>query len=392
MKKAFIILCITLLSISFILTPGKANAAEYDDIPFKYNVKSVLLMKCDNGEIIYAKNENEKVPIASITKVMTLILTFEAINSGVLSLDDKLTVSAYAASMGGSDVFLHEGETITVSDTLKAVIVASANDACVVLSEKICGSESVFVTKMNEKAAELGMKNTVFANCTGLPLPDTQAYSTAYDVSIMSNELLKHPEYFNYSTIWLDTLDNIRNKTIITNTNRLVRFYNGCDGLKTGYTDAAKHCITASASRNDMRFIAVILGASSSDERFEAAKYLLDYGFSNYKSIKIIEKGSSYDKTNEIPVRNGIKQTVCGVAAEDFTTIIKNTASSEHRISAEIYELKAPIAKNEVIGMLRVFENDKEITAIPIISTEDIEKMGYKDIASAMLKRLYWIK
>ena len=246
-------------------------------LPFEIESPSALLMDYETGTILFEKNPHEKLPIASITKVMTTLLALEAIEDGRIGLDEEVTVSEYAASMGGSQVFLEGGEKLPVSAILKAVVVSSGNDASVAIAEKISGTEETFVSSMNERAKELGMKNTRFSDCTGLS--DEGNYSTVYDISIMSRELLKHPIFFKWSTIWLDNLEEAKNNTELTNTNRLVRFYDGCDGIKTGSTSKAKYCLTATAKRGNLRLISIILAAPTSKTRFNEASKLMDYGF-----------------------------------------------------------------------------------------------------------------
>jgi len=249
--------------------------------------KSALLMDWTTGTVLFEKNPHQKLPMASITKVMTVLLTLEAIERGEISLEDPVEVSRYAAGMGGSTVFLAKGEVFPVSTMLKAVIMASANDASVALAEKIAGSHQGFVDKMNERAKQLGMINTNFKNSHGLP-SEGQA-STAYDVALMSSQLVRHPLFFKWSTTWLDYMRD--EKTMIVNTNRLVRFYDGCDGIKTGFTSEAGHCVAASAVRDNMRLISIIMSAPNSKIRFAEAAKLLDYGFANYKLMPVVQSG-----------------------------------------------------------------------------------------------------
>lgn len=254
--------------------------AVQDNTPFDVNARSAVLMDANTGTVLYAKNADQALPPASVTKVMTLLLVMEAVDSGTLALDDTVSVSEYAASMGGSQVYLEPGETMAVEEMLKCVIIASANDAAVALAEKVAGSEEAFVSRMNERAAELGMDNTHFENVTGLDDDTVSHLTSAYDIALMSRELLTHPQILEYSGIWMDT---IRDGAFgLTNTNRLIRFYDGATGLKTGSISKAKFCISATAMREDLHLIAVIMGSDTRDTRNAAAKSLLDFGFANY--------------------------------------------------------------------------------------------------------------
>ncbi|MEG1742838.1 MAG: D-alanyl-D-alanine carboxypeptidase family protein, partial [Clostridia bacterium] len=240
--------------------------------------KAAILIEASTGRVLFAQNENAHLPIASVTKIMSTLLVIEAIDSGKIKLDDKVTVGADAAKMGGSQVYLEVGEQMTVHEMLKALVVVSANDATVAMAEHICGSEASFVAAMNERAKSLGMTDTHFENCHGLN--DDGHYSSARDVSLMTRELLKHEKIFDYTTIWMDTIRD--GKFGLANTNKLIRFYSGANGMKTGFTDVAKYCLSGTAKRNGMQLVSVIIGAETGEKRFEAAKKLLDFGFANY--------------------------------------------------------------------------------------------------------------
>ena len=280
------------------------------------NAKSAILMEEATGNILYESNPDERLPIASVTKVMTMLLIMEAVDSGKISLDDMVTVSENAMSYGGSTMFLETGEQLTVNDMLKGIAVASANDGCVAMAEHLAGSESAFVDMMNEKAKELGMENTHFMNTNGLDEDDH--YSSARDVAIMSRELMKHETIFNYTSIWMDTLRG--GKFQLANTNKLIRFYDGANGLKTGSTSKALCCLSAAAKRNDMQLIAVVLGAPTSAERFASAKSLLDYGFANYAVNTQITAG---DEVQKIAVEKGVDKEVGVVAGDSCSTLVK---------------------------------------------------------------------
>jgi len=354
---------------------GVAVAAQpATELPFNIQAKAALLMDYETGTVLYEKNAHQKLPVASITKIMTLLLAMEAIEEGRLKLDDPVHVSPYAASMGGSTVFLEAGETFPVSTILESIIVASANDGSVALAEKIYGSHELFVQKMNERAQQLGMKNTNFVNCTGLPAENH--YTTAYDVALMSRELLKHPLFFKWSTIWLDYMRD--GKTMLVNTNRLIRFYEGCDGIKTGYTQEAGHCISATAKRGNLRLIAVILGAPTSQIRFNEARKLLDYGFANYESVMVVRKGQIVQ--NEIPVTGGKTSRIMGVAADNLSLLLTKGDSKEFAKEVQISApLKAPIREGQKIGILTVKKDGKEVGKVDILAGESVEVAGVFD-------------
>lgn len=346
------------------------------EMPFELQSKSALLMDYDTGTILYEKNPHEKLPIASITKIMTTLLALEAIEDGRISLDDEVVVSEYAASMGGSQVFLAAGEKLPVSALLKAIIVASANDASVALAEKISGTVETFVSKMNEKAKELGMENTYFSDCTGLS--DEGNYSTAYDVSIMSRELLKYPLFFQWSTIWLDHLEESENNTMLTNTNRLVRFYEGCDGIKTGSTSKAKSCLAATAKRGNLRLISIVLAAPTSKVRFDEAAKLMDYGFANYEAVPLIKKDSVVEKN--ITVTGGKEKEIAGLAADDFSLLQKKGEPSEYQMDTIIEQpIKAPIKAGQKIGYICIKQGSKDVGTVDILADRDVDKAGIYD-------------
>ena len=368
-KVTALFLCLS----SLMIFPMNISAQE---MPFELQSKSALLMDYDTGTILYEKNPNEKLPIASITKIMTTLLALEAIEDGRISLDDEVVVSEYAASMGGSQVFLAAGEKLPVSALLKAIIVASANDASVALAEKISGTVETFVSKMNEKAKELGMENTYFSDCTGLS--DEGNYSTAYDVSIMSRELLKYPLFFQWSTIWLDHLEESENNTMLTNTNRLVRFYEGCDGIKTGSTSKAKSCLAATAKRGNLRLISIVLAAPTSKVRFDEAAKLMDYGFANYEAVPLIKKDSVVEKN--ITVTGGKEKEIAGLAADDFSLLQKKGEPSEYQMDTIIEQpIKAPIKAGQKIGYICIKQGSKDVGTVDILADRDVDKAGIYD-------------
>ena len=334
------------------------------------NAKSAILMEEATGNILYESNPDERLPIASVTKVMTMLLIMEAVDSGKISLDDMVTVSENAMSYGGSTMFLETGEQLTVNDMLKGIAVASANDGCVAMAEHLAGSESAFVDMMNEKAKKLGMENTHFMNTNGLDEDDH--YSSARDVAIMSRELMKHETIFNYTSIWMDTLRG--GKFQLANTNKLIRFYDGANGLKTGSTSKALCCLSAAAKRNDMQLIAVVLGAPTSAERFASAKSLLDYGFANYAVNTQITAG---DEVQKIAVEKGVDEEVGVVAGDSCSTLMKK--GQEDNITKEIKideTITAPIEAGQKIGTMTISRDGEVIADIDLNASSTVEKKG----------------
>ena len=334
------------------------------------NAKSAILMEESTGNILYENNPDERLPIASVTKVMTMLLIMEAVDSGKINLDDMVTVSENAMSYGGSTMFLETGEQLTVNDMLKGIAVASANDGCVAMAEHLAGSESAFVDMMNEKAKELGMENTHFMNTNGLDEDDH--YSSARDVAIMSRELMKHETIFNYTSIWMDTLRG--GKFQLANTNKLIRFYDGANGLKTGSTSKALCCLSAAAKRNDMQLIAVVLGAPTSAERFASAKSLLDYGFANYAVNTQITAG---DEVQKIAVEKGVDKEVGVVAGDSCSTLVKK--GQEDNITKEIKidkTITAPIEAGQKIGTMTISRDGEVIADIDLNASSAVEKKG----------------
>ncbi len=336
------------------------------------------------GRVLYEKNADNKMPIASVTKVMTLNLVFDAIENGSLTLDEKITVSQYASSMGGSQAFIDAGYEYKVSDLIKSIIIASANDASVAIAERISGSVETFVVKMNAKASELGMKNTCFKNCTGLPAKDH--YSTARDVSIMSRELLKHEDYFIWSSTWMDKLMHEKDGRIteLVNTNKLIRSLSGCDGLKTGSTSEAGFCVTTTAKRGGQRLVSVILGGETSALRFEDAAKLINYGFANFESRQIVVAGQTQDE--KVKLLKGCEEEVELIALSGINAAIKNDQSDKIEITLELPEtVEAPIASGQIIGYKRVFVNGEEIAKIPLAASKDYRKATFIDKLKGIL-------
>lgn len=332
--------------------------------------KSALLMEASEGKVLYESEADERLPIASVTKIMTMLLIAEALDEGRIKLEDMVSVSQNAMDMGGSTMFLETGEQLSVHDMLKGIAVASANDGCVAMAEFLDGSVQAFVARMNEKAKELGMTNTNFVNTNGLD--DDNHYSSARDVAVMSRELLKHDVIFDYTTIWTDSLRD--GKFELANTNKLIRFYEGANGLKTGSTSKAGCCLSGTAKRNDMQLIAVVLGAPSSKARFNGARALLDYGFSAYKIATPIKNG---DVLGTVTVKGGVVSDINGVAADDVSVLSAVSDNSALEIITEMDEIKAPVYVNERIGVAKVIKNGETIKEIEILSSRTVEKKSF---------------
>ncbi|MGG0753838.1 D-alanyl-D-alanine carboxypeptidase family protein [Brevibacillus laterosporus] len=366
-----LVTCITLL------TPGLAFAAESkpDMAP---HAKSAILMEADSGTILFEKNSHEKLPPASITKVMTLLLIFEAMERGEVKLTDKVRTSERAASMGGSQIFLQPGEEMTVEDMVKGIAIASGNDAAVAMAEHIGGTEEAFINKMNERAAQLGLKNTHFINSNGLPSPDH--YSTASDIAIMSRELLKHEIITKYTGIYQDYLRKESTSPFwLVNTNRLVRFYDGVDGLKTGYTSEAKFCITATAKRKNMRVIAVVLGEPDTKVRNSEITGMFDYAFNHYQVHPIYKKG---DVIQQLSLDKG-EETKVNVVTEQPVSLLTKKGENPNAFVKEITlasEVKAPIKKSNVVGHIFIKKDGKEIARIDLYPEKTVERANMWDI------------
>ncbi|MBQ1898013.1 MAG: D-alanyl-D-alanine carboxypeptidase [Ruminococcus sp.] len=342
---------------------------------------AAVLMDADTGKILYEKNAHEQRACASITKVMTLTLVMEAVDSGKIHMDDVVTASAHAASMGGSDIWLEEGEQMTVDDMIKATAVASANDAAVALAEFICGTEDDFVAAMNEKAKALGMDDTTFMNCNGL---DEEGHITsAYDVALMSRELIKHEKIFDYTNIWLDNLRG--GETQIVNTNKLLRSYDGITGLKTGTTGEAGACISATAERNGLSLIGVVLGADSGKERFRDAATLLDYGFANFESKEL----GLEEELAPITVEGGMEDEV-SISCEGVTglTVPKGEGKGITQTVDIPESLTAPVRKGDVVGRVVFTLNGEELASFDVTANDDVEEKSFGSILGLLLHSL----
>lgn len=332
--------------------------------------KSAILMEVNTGKILYEQNADEQLPPASITKIMSLLLIMEAIDSGNMALEDVITASENACSMGGSQIWLEPGEAMTVDDLLKAAVIASANDATVALGESVAGSEEGFVSMMNEKAKLLGMNNTHFVNTTGL---DAEGHlSTAHDVAIMSAELIKHELIKKYSTVWMDTLRN--GESELVNTNKLVRFYEGTTGLKTGTTSGAGYCLSATAERNGLELVAVVMSGDTSADRFNGAKKLLDYGFANYE-YAVIEPEL---ETGDLNIEKGVEKTVKIIASKNFDALLKKGQSAAVVQKVNLTQnLVAPIKKGDAVGTIDFYLNEEQIGSVDIIANETVDSVSF---------------
>jgi len=380
-KKPIIFIVVLALMLQIITFSTYGDGGE-DATPattgvFDLKAKAYTLMEADTGNILIEGNSHEKLPIASITKIMSMLLIMEAIDSGKLTFDDRVYVSDHAFSMGGSQVWLEPGEEFSVDEMLKAVAIHSANDATVALAETVAGSEEAFVAMMNQKAKELGMNNTNFLDCTGLT--DDGHYSTAHDIAIMSRELItKHPKILEYTSIWQDKFrDGVEGKTPVAldNTNKLIRFYEGANGLKTGFTRKAGHCLSATAKRNNLQLIAVVLGEPDSNTRFTEARKLLDYGFANYESRTVNSKG---EQIQEIEVKRGLKTSVNAVYSDDVNLLVKKGSSDavERQINIET-SIKAPVKAGQKIGEVVYILDGKEIGKTDIVADADVERATF---------------
>ena len=378
--KRFSVLFLTAVLLSAALPASPA--AEGQAPALALSCASAVLMEKETGTLLYEQNPHEQLEPASVTKVMTLLLVMEALDSGRLSLEDTVTVSAFAAGMGGSQVYLEEGEQMSAAEMIKCVTVASANDCAVALAEHLAGSETAFVSQMNQRARELGMEDTVFLNCTGLP---AQGHVTsAYDIALMSRELiLNHPSIREYTTIWMDT---IRDGAFgLTNTNRLIRFYQGATGLKTGSTDGALYCMSATAERDGMELIAVVMKAPTTAQRFEDAKTLLDYGFANYALVDVYPDSP----LAPIDVLLGTADQVQPQLARDCRLLVRRGEESQITTQLELaQDVEAPVEQGQILGSLEIYVGEELRDTIPILSAQQVDRLTAPGIFSRMLRQL----
>lgn len=380
MKKRFLALLLLTVGIGSLM-PRAVAAETTAGSAVTISAKAGILMERETGTVLYEQNAHEALEPASVTKVMTMLLVAEAIDQGNLSLEDKVTTSAYAASMGGSQVFLEEGEQMTVHEMLKAVAVASGNDAAVALAEHLKGSEQAFVERMNQRAQELGMEDTHFCNCTGLP---AQGHVTsAYDIAIMSRELLSHDLIRDYTGIWMDTLRG--GQFQLANTNKLIYYYEGATGLKTGSTQGAGFCISASACRDGMELIAVILGSETSSDRFESAKTLLNYGFGGWA----MAEAGPVEPISPVPVTLGEADTVQPVPQSTPRLLV--TKDQLNQVTSQVTlaeQVEAPVQKGDVLGSLTVSVGEQVVEEIPLVAGEDVPRRTFGSIFRQMLEEM----
>lgn len=355
-----------------------------ENLPVEIKAKAAVLMDASTGKVLLSYNENEKLFPASVTKIMPLLLTVEAINSKKIALTDVVTVSANAASKGGSQIWLKEGEQMTVDDLLKATAVYSANDACSALGEYIAGSDSAFVSMLNERAKQLGMKNTNFENCTGLDDTTENHLTTALDVAIMSRELLKHEMIINYTTIWMDSVRN--GETELVNTNKLVRFFEGTTGLKTGTTAKAGCCVSASAKRDDTHLIAVVMGSSNSSDRFETAKALLNWGFSNYTTVTPVIDPSLIPS---VKVIKGETEEIQPVIPRGEPVLIKKGSEVEIKQTIDLaVDVAAPIEKGQVLGTVTFSIGKEKLSEYKLTAPQSVKALTFTTVFYRVLKAI----
>ena len=372
--KLFAVIGAAIIAVATAPTAAGNNRAYASELVS--GARAAYLMDFGSGQCAYAFNEHDRMPIASVCKVMTLTLCLDAVEAGELSMDDEIYVSENSAGMGGSQIFLECGNSYPLRELVKSIVVCSANDSCVAVAEKISGSEEQFVADMNGKAAELGLKDTLFANCTGLPR-DTQ-YSCAADVAVMFANLIRHEEYFEFSKIWLeDFVHQSGRSTTMTNTNKLIRRYAGCDGGKTGFTSEAGYCLAATAKKGNMRLISVVLGSHSSDERFSGVTSLFDYGFANYSNKVILDK--SIALSDKFDVRGGKKPSCTVFPAEDSYIFCKRGEQPEVEYDVKRNAVKAPVSKGQKVGTIEIYRDGVLYSTVDAVSGEDVAKAGYGD-------------
>jgi len=389
MKKYSLVASILCLFMVFSTITVTAEEQDTDDMTqpnLAEDAKSAILIERDTGEILFDKNANEKLPPASMTKIMTMLIIMESLENGTLTKDEMVRISEKAASMGGSQIFLEAGEEMSVDDLLKGIAVASGNDASVALAERIAGSEEAFVEQMNDKAEELGLENTKFQNTTGLPADDH--YSTSRDMSIIAKELLKYESITEYTSIYEDYLRKGEdNEFWLVNTNKLVRFYDGVDGLKTGYTNDAKYCLTATAKKNDMRVVAVVMGADSTKERNAAVSEMLDYAFNQFETKKLFEKDQII---TDLEFLKGEKDQVNVIASQSISTLFRKGESTEN-ITTEVKldeDMNLPIKKGDPVGTLTVKNGDEILSETALTVDEDVDRASYMTLLKRSLQEM----
>lgn len=373
MKRVF---C-AVLALWLCLTPALAVTGEPT-----VEAPAVLLLERETGTVLYEQNAHTTYEPASVTKIMTMLLIMEAIDGGQLGLEDPVSVSTHASSMGGSQIYLKEGERMSVGDLLKSVAVASANDAAVALAEHLAGSEEAFVARMNERARELGMEHTTFLNCTGLPVRGHE--TTAWDIAQMSRELLSHEGIRQYTTLWMDSVRE--GQFQLSNTNKLIRFYDGATGLKTGFTDSAKFCLSASARRDGMELIAVVLHAETSDQRFETAKSLLNFGFANYTLLDVYPS----EALPPVEVELGEVDTVQPLLAQPARILVEKGDVGKVNSTIELTErVQAPVEPGQTLGTMRVWLDGVEQQSLPLVADREVARLGFGGVLGRLMERFF---
>ncbi|WP_026263740.1 D-alanyl-D-alanine carboxypeptidase family protein [Paenibacillus terrigena] len=396
-KRLMIWSCILMISSiavpwSVYAEPAKKPAAEPSAASSELaaNAKSAVLMDSDTGTVIFEKNSHDRLPPASITKIMTMVLVMEAIDQGKLKLTDRVQTSEYAASMGGSQIFLEQGEEMTVDEMLKGIAMASGNDASVAVAEKIAGTEEAFVQMMNAKAKELGMKDTQFKNCNGLPVADH--YTSAHDIALMSQALLKYNGITKYTGVYQDYLRKDSAKPFwLVNTNKLVRFYSGADGLKTGFTSEAKYCLSGTAKRDSLRIIAVVMGEPNTKTRNQEVTQMFDYAFSQYTNHPIFKVG---DTIGSVKIEKGSVESLSIVAKQQYSILLRKGKQSSDNIRHELVvpnELKAPIAAGDPIGKLVVYQGDEVVKEFSLEAPAVVSKASYWTLFKRTCEKLFFV-
>jgi D-alanyl-D-alanine carboxypeptidase (penicillin-binding protein 5/6) len=382
MRKIFIVL-LAVSILPFQALAALTGAPMVDECPVNIDCASAILLEMSSGTVIFAENADEMRPVASVTKLMTILLALEAVDNGRASPEDPVTVSADASGMGGSQILLDTGETQTFAALLKTVIVGSANDSAVALAEYLYGSHELFVSYMNERAAELGMTNTHFVNCTGLPAEGQ--YTTARDVATMAMEVFAHPTYYEFSGVWLENFDHGDGRiTQLTNTNKLIRLYEGCDGGKTGSTDEAGYCLAATAQRGGMRLVAVVLGSPTGTKRFDAAEEMFDYGFANYRLYPVAESGTPVK--GRLPVTGGDEDGVSLVLDGDLTLLLLKGHEQNVRLSPNLPEsVPAPVSLGQQLGTVDVIIGERVVASLPVVSAEEVTATGFRYILGRII-------
>ena len=375
-----------LLALALAAALAVGGAPVVHGVSLEVAAPSAVLMEAATGTVLYEKDAHTPLPPASVTKIMTLLLVMEALDAGRIGWDDTVTASEAAAAKGGSQVYLEAGEQMSLQEMLKSVVVVSANDCATALAEHVAGSEAAFVELMNRRAQELGMENTHFVNCTGLDdEPDAETHlTTAYDIALMSRALLKHDEIRDYTTIWMDSVRN--GEFGLANTNKLVRFYQGTTGLKTGYTSAAGHCLSASAERNGVEFIAVVLHCATSGERFQAAKQLLDYGFANYT----LAQPDPETEIPPVPVVLGTQEAIVPVPDNDDPVLIEKGQAAGITTRVEVADqVRAPVEAGQRLGTLTLQSDGAPLAAIPLVAPEAVPRRTWWDVTRSLFGQLF---